>query len=80
LKGMVTRSSSSDIFAVFLGGLDWEVWVNWLVWLSCAVLWYAIGTIEGRRGGSRKWLVREPSFNWQLRLATTGARVVYTTD
>jgi hypothetical protein len=54
--------------------------VNWLVWLSCAVLWYAIGTIEGRRGGSRKWLVREPSFNWQLRLATTGARVVYTTD
>ena len=30
LKGMVTRSSSSDMFAVFLGGLDWVVcwWIG----------------------------------------------------
>ena len=47
--------------------------LGWTGWTGCAVLccWYAIGTIEGRRGGSRKWHVREPSFDWQLRLATT---------
>lgn len=54
LKGMVTRSSSSDMFAVFLGGLDWVVcwWIGGPV-LSLSLWLCDREAIEGRRGGRR---------------------------
>lgn len=66
---MVTRSSSSDMFAVFLGGVSsGGVGGGGRVLAGEAMIWYAIGQLKVVEEEAGSGPCEQPSFNWQLRL------------